>query len=175
MLQIVRSKDCDFCNDKCCRFAVHLARFSPIFTVEEYNKVIKNGYGKNMFDKLDKNTYQVKLDKKENGFFICPFLKEEKWCSIYEFGPYDCKIWPFILMRNKEKDKIYLMMDKVNNCPSIKKASTEKRKKYIKYLKKYLNDEKTIKLLKKYPKMISDYDYDLTKICFMEDLTKKIL
>ena len=176
MLQIINSKDCINCKDKCCKFASHLLRFSPIFTEEEFNTVIKKGFSKKLFKKISKNAYQLKLNKKEKGFYVCPFLSKGNWCSINEIKPYDCKIWPFILMRGKgkNKNKVYLMIDKVNECPAIKKASKEKIKKYIKYLKNYLESDKIIKLFKKYPKIIYSYDYDLTRICYMKDLTKKL-
>ena len=66
------------------------------------------------------------------------------------------------------------MFDEVNEFHEIKKASKEKIKKYIKYLKNYLESGKVARLLKKYPKMISKYDDDLTRICYMKDLTKKL-
>jgi folate-dependent phosphoribosylglycinamide formyltransferase PurN len=78
-------------------------------------------------------------------------------------------------MRGKNKNKIYLVIDEANECPAIEKASKEKMKKYIKYLKKYLEADKTIKLFKKYPKVIVDYDCDLTRVCYLKNLTKEII
>ncbi len=177
MLQINKSEDCKNCSDRCCRFAAHLSRFSPVFTEDELNLVIKKGFSRKLFLKKGKNTYQLKLTKKDGKFFVCPFLAEDGcFCSIYKIAPYDCKIWPFIVMKGdgKNKNRIYLMVDKVNECPVIKKVSKEKKKKYIKYLQKYLEEEETVRLFKKYPDMISDYDCDLDRICYLENLTKKL-
>ena len=176
MLQIISSKDCKGCNDKCCRFAPHLLRFSPIFTEEEFNKVVKKSFSRGLFKKVSKDIYQLRLRKKEEGHYICPFLTEDDKCSIQKIKPYECEIWPFILMRGKGKNrnKVYLMIDEANECHAIEKASKEKIKKYIKYLKKYLESGRTIKLFRKYPKVISDYDCDLTGICYLKSLTKKV-
>lgn len=177
MLQIINSKDCKNCNDECCRFAPHLKRFAPVFVGEEFKDVINRGYSKNLFKKISRNEYQLKLNKKEKGFFVCDFLTKDERCSINKIKPYDCKIWPFILMngKGKNKNRVYLMVDAVNECHAIKKASKEKMKRYITYLKKYLESDKVATFLKKYPKMIRDYDCDLTKICYMERLTKRLM
>jgi Fe-S-cluster containining protein len=177
MLQINKPEDCWNCTDRCCRFAPHLLRFSPIFTKEEFELVVRSGFSRRLFMKRGENIYQLKLSKREGKFFVCPFLANDGcWCSIYKIAPHDCKLWPFVVMRGKGKNKnrIYLMVDKANECPILKKSSKEKKKKYIRYLKKYLEGERTIRLFKKYPEMISDYDCDLTRVCYMKNLTKKL-
>ena len=175
MLQLIDSADCDKCGDKCCRFAYHLVRFAPFFSEEEFLTAVTKGHSKRLFIKLKEGGYRARLSKKEKGFFICPFLANDM-CSIQKIKPYDCKIWPFILMRGKgkAKDKIYLMVDKANECHGMKKVPKEKLKKYIKYLKNYLESGKIITHLKKNKSMISNYDCDLTRVCYMKDLTKKM-
>ncbi len=176
MKQIIKSEDCMNCKDPCCRFSVNLQEYAPILSRAEYNKAIKKGFSKRLFNKLGKNTFQIRLIKKDSHICLCPLCNDQGLCSLYDVGIYYCRIWPFYLMRGSGKDKknIYLVIDYLENCPAIKNISEKEMKRYINYLKEYLQSKRMIRFFNEHPELIRDYDYDYTRICIMNILTKEL-
>lgn len=171
MKQLIESDDCRTCHDKCCRFHPDLLEYSPIFTKDEYKKVV-NTKNKRLFNPNKFDTFKFKFSSKENGYYTCPLLKNNWECSVYKDSPFYCKIWPFMLM--KKKNKIYLVKDDVEDCPGVKKINKPLMKKYIKYLVNFIESDKIIKKLKKYPPLIKKYDSEFTKVFYLKKLTQSL-
>jgi len=90
------------------------------------------------------------------GGFICPFLNlKDNKCKIYDFRPFECQLYPFLI--NLRGKKIILTVDL--NCPYIKEnINTPQFKEYLDYLSNYLNSPKQIKLLKENPQILQAYE-----------------
>ncbi len=80
---------------------------------------------------------------------------QENKCQIYEFRPFECQLYPFLInMRNK---KILLTVDL--NCPYIKeKINTQEFKEYAENLADFLNSPRQMKLLKNNPQILQAYE-----------------
>lgn len=91
----------------------------------------------------------------QNGF-ICPFLNEQdNKCKIYEFRPFECQLYPFLI--NLRGKKVILTVDL--NCLYIKENLKSKEfKEYTEYLSTFLNSAPQIKLLKENPQVIQTYE-----------------
>lgn len=171
MKQIIKTKDCMDCDDRCCRFDPDMLSYSPIFTGEEYEKVLSKGFNSGNFKKLKGNVYKVKMKEKEGKFLLCPFVKDLNKCAIYDVEPFYCKIWPFNVMRSKDGKKIHLVIDVSENCPVINKIRFDDMNKYTKYLMKLLQSEKYLEFFNKYPKMIKEYDTEYSVLYDLEALS----
>ncbi|HLD41424.1 MAG TPA: YkgJ family cysteine cluster protein, partial [archaeon] len=113
-----------------------MPEFYPVFTKDEVDLLIKKGIDKNNFTSEDGKHYTVVFKEKEGLHNLCPFVRDNMLCSIYENRPVDCKIWPFAIIR-KEKG-IYLAIDTKELCPGIKKrVGTEEYGEYVRYLIDY--------------------------------------
>jgi len=157
MKKITRSCDCDTCLG-CCKFLEEKKYFAPIFTSEEIEK-IKNKYSKifslkkNQFIpfKTFKKIKQIKLNKK-GKYYYCPFYNLDNGrCLIYHQRPFDCKIYPFILVRNQKNNKIELHCFNKSQCLSINNINKAKFKIYSNYLLKFLKSPYYKSVFKKYP------------------------
>lgn len=149
--QFVPQEACLKCRG-CCRFSEENSVWSPCLLQEEIQ------------DLLDKKIppASITLDKRihpvpgEDSAFICPFLsRQENKCKIYEFRPFECRIYPFLIcVRNK---KAHLTVDL--NCPYVReKLNSKEFKEYINYLTDFLNSPKQLQTLKDNPQIIQAYE-----------------
>jgi len=140
--QIIPEEFCLKC-DGCCRFAeVNSVWFPHLLKAEE--KIIPKG-------KL-----RIVLDKK-SGNFICSFLNaKNNKCKIYSIRPFECCLYPFLLNRDAESDKIFLAVD--TNCTFVKENLKKPEfKKYTEYLTTLFNSLDFSELMKNNPQLIQSY------------------
>jgi len=152
--EIISYEDCLKCR-KCCIFPKAIPQGAPIITRSELESIDLTNRQQIKINSLSKNTAQFVLVS-DNGFLKCPFLNEKFYqCKIYGKHPFDCRIFPFMLVRRTDKSGIYLGYDET--CPSIirkKKSLT-----FIYYCQELLNFFSTRKariFFKKYPELILD-------------------
>lgn len=88
--------------------------------------------------------------------FICGFFDaQNNKCRIYDFRPFECQLYPFLL--NLRGKKIILTADL--NCPYIKENLNSKAfEEYIDYLTPFLNSPAQIKMLKNNPQLLKTYE-----------------
>ena len=105
LTQIIPSELCLKC-DICCRFPEQESFLAPFFTEEEIQKASLYGLSIEFFkgEKSGKIGLIPFPDHVEspghNGGCQCPcFDPVSHQCSIYEARPFDCQIYPFVLMR----------------------------------------------------------------------------
>lgn len=155
MKQLVLPRGCSSCK-YCCEFSPECSYFSPLFTKEQKDEALKRGLNNDNFKKVDKGLYTVIL-KKEKGYLVCPLLDRKNWeCRINGCKPFDCSLYPFILMRDK-KGKAVIGVFK--NCPGINKMVGGKAfQEYVYYLKKTFESEEFKEFIQKYPKHIWNYE-----------------
>lgn len=155
MLSKILSKNqCASCKF-CCSFKESSLWELPVFNENIYLK-IKEKYPSLSFKKLSpgfytldfSNLYQHKSPLEEAP---CPFLDKNTGCLLPEdLKPFDCKIWPFRIMKNNEK--IGLALSK--QCPWVKNTNL---KSIIDFLNKELA-QKLINYSKENPNSIKEYN-----------------
>jgi Fe-S-cluster containining protein len=149
---------CQECRE-CCKFKKEDEYFAPLFTMSELEKIKAD---KKMFKRKSKNVYQINLVQSEidNNLLVCPFLDEQSHlCRIYANRPFDCKFWPFIFM--KEKEKIQLGCFKKEFCLITKRMSNEEFKNYLNSVFDWLEKNKIFELIKEHPSLIWGKEEDV--------------
>lgn len=121
-------------------------------------------------DLLDKNIppATISIDRKiqpvphpDNEGFICAFfdLPQNK-CKIYEYRPFECQLYPFLI--NLRGKKVILTVDL--NCPYVKEnLQTKEFKEYTDYLVNFLKCPAQLRLLKDNPQLLKTYE-DISEI-----------
>ena len=82
---------CDKCETiSCCKDFV-----TPLVTPEELNIILKKTGFRNFSIPHQINGLSINSLKTKPSTQECVFLDENQRCSIYEYRPFDCKIFPF--------------------------------------------------------------------------------
>ncbi|MEA2037346.1 MAG: YkgJ family cysteine cluster protein [Nanoarchaeota archaeon] len=145
------SKDhCQRCKG-CCKFAEDETYFAPIFTKEEKEKVDAN------FKKY-KSIYQIEL-KKQGNIYVCPLLDNDHLCTIYNMRPFDCKIWPFIFMKDQNNNLVLACFDK-DLCPHVEDMSEEEFNQLKNNTLDWIEENNIINFIKKNKDLIWPYEED---------------
>lgn len=162
---ITKSADCFACPSPCCRFAKEDIYFAPVITDQE-KKILKETGIKFGSSRKGKRVFLLKLkpSRSNKQIYVCPFLKEENGaCLVYKQRPLDCSLWPFIFSKSTDgKKTILACFTKI--CPSLNKISTQEKKKYLEYLKNWLEEIDYKQLLKDYPELVWNYEVGTKKI-----------
>lgn len=139
----------------CCKFEEEKLYFAPLFTKDELRKIdVKKAEFKPY--KNSNNVYQIKL-KKQNNLYICPFLKQNHLCEIYNERPFDCRFWPFMFM--KKNNKVYLCCD-TDLCPEVEELTEKQFNELKDKVLKYIKDNNILDLIKTHKDLIWDYEED---------------
>lgn len=150
--QFIPQEFCLNCKS-CCRFKSMDSVWSPCLLDEEIQDLLDR---KIPPAAISLNRRLLPIPEPQGQGYICPFLNiQDNKCKIYEFRPFECQLYPFLInLRNK---KVLLTVDL--NCPYINKNSKSKElKEYTEYLITFLNSPKQIKLLKDNPHIIQAYE-----------------
>ena len=93
-----------YCDSRCCK---------SVFLLPEEYKILKDNklIEENDPDILDMGDYYILIENQNTG--KCRFLKNNL-CTIQEFKPIDCKIWPLYFNPNSTETD-FLCYD--SNCP----------------------------------------------------------
>ncbi|MDD2689277.1 MAG: YkgJ family cysteine cluster protein [Candidatus Omnitrophica bacterium] len=150
--QFIPQEACLKCRG-CCRFTQADSVWLPCLLDEEIQDLLDK--------KIPAATISINrriqpLPNPQGEGFICAFfaLKENK-CKIYEFRPFECQLYPFLI--NLRGGKVILTVDL--NCPYIKeKLGSRELKEYTEYLISLLNSPQQIRLLKDNPQIIQAYE-----------------
>ena len=150
--KIVSYEDCLKCR-KCCIFPKSIPGGAPIITKSEFKSISLAEEQRLKVNGLGENTFQFVLIS-DNDFLKCPFLKKSSYqCEIYGRHPFDCRIFPFMLVRRTNKSGVYLSYDKT--CLAI--VRIKNLPVFINYCQELLNLFSTRKarvFFKKYPELI---------------------
>ncbi|MDP3143463.1 MAG: YkgJ family cysteine cluster protein [Candidatus Omnitrophota bacterium] len=176
--QLIPSSTCLHCQI-CCRFpeknTVWQPRLSRIETVAFKNEAPRakaRGF-------LERNTERPRLQgavlwprmykrwlaarikkgaielKRIGGLFCCSFFNAKgNSCQIYKIRPFDCRLYPFVLI--DLQDKIILAAHQL--CPFVAQSiQTKKFQSHASYLKKFFAKKGIQDFLKANPSLIQDY------------------
>ena len=154
--EILSPEDCAVC-EFCCSFRRQSLNLTPCFDKDSVDEICRL-YPEAKFKTLPKGVVTIDLDDKYNTDnneeeALCYFNK--KGCILpAHLKPFDCKLWPFRLMKNGDS----LSLTLVPSCPWIKKDDTSKLKEVadsvLKEAKEYA---------KTHPEIIIEYreDYEV--------------
>lgn len=162
MQQIIKHEQCQRCRE-CCRFRENRQYFAPVFTGEERDAVQAAApHILTQFIPIAPDLYQIQLvrAKVDDGVYpyVCPYLDEDAYaCSVYEVRPFDCRIWPMIVMRIRETGKIMLGHFTGGVCLGLKEVPEADFALYKEQFTQYARTEKFVAFLKAHPRLIWDH------------------
>ncbi len=168
MNQIVHHEQCRRCRE-CCRFRANREDFAPIFTDQEVAAIraVREHNHQPMPEfapfKATTNIRQIRLKPAEHADpvypLVCPFLDEDSYeCSIYEVRPFDCRIWPFIIVKVRETGAIQLEHFTGDACLALQEVSAEDFAEYEAYMQELVASADMLALLREYPGLIWEND-----------------
>jgi Fe-S-cluster containining protein len=164
MKQIIHHEQCKRCGE-CCRFREDRQDFAPIFTVEELDSIQQTRETLPEFlpFKGTDNIFQIQLKKAEKPTpfypYVCPFLDEEAYsCTIYDVRPFDCRVWPFIVLRVKETGQVLLAHFTGSACLALAEVQPKDFNAYDAYMGQMVTSEEFLAFLRKYPQLIWDHE-----------------
>lgn len=114
--KLLSREECASCRI-CCTFDDDDIWETPVIYNELAEKV-SDETGAKILDKKDYKLFS--LSKKENDeLYYCTALDRQNGCTLSKTTkPFDCKIWPFRVMRLKGLDSIVITLSPV--CPVVK-------------------------------------------------------
>ena len=135
--------------DVCCRFPDQGSFLAPVFTPDEVTDRCKEG--------------RVNLIPFEDGY-ICPFFTpSSNRCSIYDSRPFDCRLYPFALMKSRDGSEIILGID--TKCPMANGTLPNKEiADYINYLISLIESDDVKKFILKNPLLIGPFQEDVVPL-----------
>ena len=105
--------------DRCCRFNSAINPWIPVFSAKEVEEIINRGQDPVVFNKSEDEADGIDVRVKVRpyqDYYVCPFFDVEKnCCRIYPFRPFDCRLYPFLLV--KKEGSVYIGIDK--DCPFV--------------------------------------------------------
>ena len=149
--QFVPQEFCLKCRG-CCRFKEANSVWSPCLLDEEVQDLLDKKISHASIS-ADRRIQPVP-DPKQEGF-VCPFLNiEDNKCKIYEFRPFECQLYPFLIsVRDK---KVLLTIDL--NCPYAQEnLNSREFKDYTEYLTAFINSAPQKRILKNNPQIVQAY------------------
>ena len=150
-------ESCQKCRG-CCKFEEDEIYFAPLFTNQEIAALGDNGAFFKKYKNHD-NVMQIELVE-SNGLYVCPFLDEgEHLCRIYSLRPFDCRIWPFIFMKDKKGAVVLACFDR-DMCPWMEEMSDSEFDKLKERVLFWLDKEEVVDFVLKNPGLIWDYEVD---------------
>ena len=140
--KFVSTDVCLACNG-CCRFS----HIDSIWSVALLDSDIKRLLRYSIPPAVITRDKRIALEPtpKENNF-ACSFLnRDNNFCRVYKFRPWECQLYPFLV--EKKGEKFFLAVDL--NCPYAKaKLKTDEFKKYALYLRLLINKPRYLKILR---------------------------
>ena len=163
------TEKCTACRE-CCKFEEDDVYFAPLFAEEEMKEVVKRFPVSFAPFKSSKTVFQIKLIKSKNDekIFVCPLLDEETHlCKAYAQRPFDCRIWPFLFMKDKENKTVLACFDK-DMCPRTDTMNKLEFNKYKEDVVEWIKTNNGFELIKENPFLVWNYEKDTSVISVVE-------
>ena len=149
-------KDCKKCRE-CCKFEKDEIYFAPLFTRGEIER-LKNKASFKPYKNSDE-IFQIELIK-SGPIYVCPYLNNrEHICKIYENRPFDCKIWPFIFMKDKKGNLVLACFHK-DMCRVVGNMSDKEFEGYREETMGWLEKSKMVDYIRMHKELAWDYEAD---------------
>jgi len=158
LTQYVPSEVCLAC-DGCCRFKEEDSRWRPVVAPEEMTSAVQEGLARYILTKeaLDQKN-RIKTTRCHDGTYQCRFFSPDgNICTIYAYRPFECRLYPFVLMRQRQGIVLTVHL----SCPHIQNTrNLMEFDRYVLYLKKFFQMAKVRRFIRKNAALIDDYaDY----------------
>ena len=162
--QFVPSSVCLKC-DGCCRFQSADSPWRPKWDGTIANISRPDGRGHREF--TDDQNYVTTIQ--DCGQHLCRFFnKGDSTCRIYHDRPFECALYPFILSKEAEANKLYVHL----SCPYIQDTEgTDMFNGYVEYLKSYFHRGDVLDFLKRNAFLTHDYSAFRGELQFLFDLS----
>lgn len=137
----------------CCRFQDPGSVWSPCLLDEEIQEFLDKSFA---FVSISADRRIQPIPNPDQEGFVCPFLNiKDNKCQVYDFRPFECQLYPFLIsIRDK---KVLLTLDP--NCPYARqKLNSKEFKDYTDRLTAFLNSAKQKRTLKDNPQIIQAYE-----------------
>ncbi len=150
--QFVPQKVCVSC-DGCCRFKDEQSLWRPKISADEIDSDLKLTDKIFAKDKLD--TLKQLKAVVEKGVCRCVhFDLQANLCKIYEDHPFDCALYPFLLMRQEKEVFVGVHL----NCPFIQNEyGRDAFEAFVLTLRGYFSQENIHKFLQRNLHLATDY------------------
>ena len=164
--QFVPQEFCLRC-DVCCRFPQPDTVWAPLFTGSEIRRLVENGtlppvVFTNHHKDNRSGAQRIKLLDNTDNFICSCFNPCDHKCKIYDYRPFECQLYPFLLTR--KDNKLYLSKDK--GCPYCNSGSEDIIRDQIDYLKKEFQKEDMCSFLKQNQELFVEYPSSNIEILF---------
>lgn len=171
--QLIPQETCLKC-EVCCRFSDKNSVWAPVLSGDEARNLANKDLSKVKI--LDNNQFELIAT---NGGYICPCLSvKDNRCKIYEFRPFECQLYPFLITKNGQK--INLAVDL--KCPFIYKGFDSGAVKkdlgfsrFVQYLTALFNSKNIIDFIRNNPRLIGNYTEDVITVVTLEKLSSWII
>lgn len=163
--QFVPSQTCLAC-DVCCRFVDENSIWAPVLTDVEKAGLPQNLVSPENKLKLKplKDVLCPQDDKYLTGFACTFFEPKKNSCKIYLKRPWECQLYPFLLVKNNKKVSLGLDI----KCPFAKeRQNSYEFKEFIRYLVIFFKKNDIKNIIKNNPQIIGNYKDD---VVFLEEL-----
>ena len=152
--QFVPREYCLKCQG-CCRFSQMNSVWLPCLLDEEIQELLDKKNIPPATLTKEKRILPVPNPQGQEGFVCAFFNTPENKCRIYNFRPFECQLYPFLL--NLRQKKVILTVDL--NCPYVREnLNSSAFKEYSEYLAAHLNSPAQIKILKSNPQILAAYE-----------------
>lgn len=153
---ILKSSDCAACKI-CCVFDKYDIWETPVLDDELKNRVSER-FPQLSFVKKGEG-WLFRMEESEDGLFYCPALDKNSGCTLGEDKPFDCKIWPYRIMKLGDRRVISI----ASICPTMfKKPLSE----LCAELEKNDFADKIFKFADSHPDIVKQYEdgYPVLKV-----------
>lgn len=158
--RFVPSDVCLVCSG-CCRFHEASSVWGPFFLFEEIQRLTEADLVPScLFAHADYAAGRgawIQLVE-DSGEFLCPCLDADRHaCRIYPHRPFDCRLYPFILVR--QAAGILLAVDE--KCPYVQKQGASAAfGEHVAYLTRLFSGPQGTAFLRTHPDIVQDYPSD---------------
>ncbi len=159
--QLIASEICLDCP-VCCRFPEKQAVLSPFFFPEERTQA-ESLKSKGSYREAAKGlASKAELVKCGHGFACSFFSPEDHTCQVYEARPLDCSMYPAVIMRSQDHQKVLVGAD--TKCPALKRSEVAvKLGDYLNSIQRVLESTNLSSLIRKYPQFISEFQEEVVQ------------
>ncbi len=139
--------------DGCCRFRKDSLFWIPYISKDEVDAW---EYDKESLIKRESSVFCIKTVSDDNSDIVrcCFFCKDVNKCRIYHHRPFECRLYPFLLCRQKDS----IMLGVHLACPYVQdNLGTESFDRYVSSLMQYLSRPDVMEFIYRNKLLAGDY------------------
>ena len=142
--QFVSQEVCLSC-DGCCRFAEKNSSWRPKVAREKIDECYRQ--------ELDEDGY-IKATERRGRIQCVFFQPEDHTCHVYERRPFECRLYPFLLMRKGDDVAVGVHL----SCPYIQEKWQETEfRHYVEELQRYFQKQEVLEFIRRNQELLGNY------------------